>query len=228
MIPQPDKNVAALLADSLETHSVGLLSASSLEKVKAEDPRDLPVRQVLKRCADLGRGCAAVGRENNSTSLAILARAILENLILILWVTIEEKNAKDLQSAAVAELTRAARINLESGKLRIMNRVTGADATAEFLADDRFKKLPKRKSVEVRAEEAGVLDLYNVFYRFLSLDTHGHDLGHTETIMNWDLSVMHMQGIGAMLKAVGHTGTIWLLNRQRLSNDDLRKLLGFA
>jgi hypothetical protein len=46
--------------------------------------------------------------------------------------------------------------------------------------------------------------------------------------MNWDLSVMHMQGIGAMLKAVGHTGTIWLLNRQRLSNDDLRKLLGFA
>jgi methionine-rich copper-binding protein CopC len=208
-------------------YSTALLAASHLTpEGNTEDPRDLPVRLVLKRCADFGKGCAALGNDNNPTSLAILARAILENLILILWVTKSEENAKELQDAAIAELKRAARINLERGKAKIMNRVTGEDATEKILADDQFKKLPKRKSVEARAGEAGVEDLYHIFYRFLSLDTHGHELNLAEGKNALDLAVMHMQGIGALLKATGHAGTIWLQARKRMDNETLRSMLG--
>ena len=145
---------------------------------------------------------------------------------MILWIILEERNAVELKNAGIAELTRTARINLESGKAKIINRNTGADATAQFLSDDRLKSIPKRKSVEERAKEAGVLDLYNILYRILSLETHGHDLNSAEGSGEFDLSVMHMQGIGALLSAVKNAGSQWILYCQRLSSEDLRKLLG--
>jgi hypothetical protein len=222
------QDIATHLANSLDMSSIALKSASSLEASKSEDQRDIPVRQILERCAEFARASATLGRDNNPASLSILARATLENLILILWVIVSVENAEELKNTAVAELTRAARVNLQSGKLKIKNRKTGEDATAKFLADDRFKNLSKRKSVESRAKDAGVLDLYNVFYRFMSLETHGHDMGINDISSEWDLSVMHMQGIGALIKAIGHAGTLWLLHRQRVNNETLRVLFGIA
>ena len=40
---------------------------------------------------------------------------------------------------------------------------------------DRFK-LPAPKKMIDQATEAGVEDLYQVFYRFMSLAAHGHDM----------------------------------------------------
>jgi hypothetical protein len=181
----------------------------------------------LGRCAELTRGAGVLGRERNPVALSILARAVLEDLILILWVTISDTNATELKEAGIAELARMARINLETGKLKIMNRQTGEDATSEFLESERFKNLPKRKSVASRAEDAGVTDLYNIFYRFLSLDTHGHETGRDKSEDTTGQVVMQMQGIGALSKAVGHAGTRWLLHRERTDNETLRMLLGF-
>lgn len=226
MSEQP--NELQVLAQSLQFDARLLSSAASMKGDGEKNDRDQPVQQILGRCAELARGAASLGKESNAVALVILARAILENLILLLWVEISDANAREFSQAKVAELARVARINLESGKLKVMNRQTGEDATEQFLASGRFKKLPKRKSVVSQAEEAGVADLYNVFYRFLSIDTHGHEISRADGKYASELAVIYAHTIGAFCKAAGHAGTRWLARRERTDNETLRTLLGLA
>jgi hypothetical protein len=215
------------LVASLAKHAE-VLGASALMKAPEEVRRqDVPVREMLQRASDLVRGAAALGEQCNPGALGVLARATLENLILLLWVQVDEKNAAELNEASLSELARIARINLEKGKARILNRETGEDATAEFLGSDRFKNLKKRTSVETRANEAGVEDLYTVFYRFMSLDMHG--LGLSQPGQSREtMAIIQMQGIGALALASGHVGVKWLIHRTRTDNETLRELLGIG
>ena len=213
------------LVASLKKHAEVLAAAASMQ-VPGAAPTDMDaaVRGMLSRSAELLRGAASLGKEVNPTALEVIARALLENLITILWVQVDAAHPDHLKEAAVAELARMARVNLKAGKARILNRETGEDATAEFLASDRFKNLPRRMSVEDRAKQAGVEDLYNVFYRSLSMGVHGHSLGAGDTSL--ELAVMHMQGVGAIALATGHSGVRWLVHRERTDNGTLRNMLG--
>jgi hypothetical protein len=214
------------VVSTLGKRAEALAAAASMKVDSAEaSEMDSPVREMLMRAADLVRGAALLGMESNATALGVVARALLENLISILWVQVDPAHAGQLKQAAVAEVARMARVNLKAGKARIVNRHTGEDATAEFLASDRFKNIPRRTSVEERAKQAGVEDLYDIFYRALSMEIHGHSLGRAEK--RNELAMMHMQGIGAIALATGHSGARWLLHRERTDNETLRSLLGF-
>lgn len=215
-------------AYSLGEHARTLAAAALIEASGGRAATDDAVRQMLRRASELMRGAAALGKDANPVTLGVVARAILENLIMLLWVQVSEANASALRQSALAELARVARVNLESGKAQILNRETGEDATADFLATDRFKNLGRRMSVEARAKEAGVEDLYNIFYRSLSLEMHGHSPDSHEAEDARDLAVMHMQGIGALGTASGHAGVRWLLHRERTDNETLRALLGLS
>lgn len=221
------KVIACRVAQSLEAN-VGVLRAGArLDVTDAPDPRDGHVRQSLERAAEIVRACADLGRRNNPTALGMLARAHLEALIRILWVTTSVQNAEELSDVRTEELVRMAKVNLRSGKLRVIDQATGEDETARLLADERMNTKKHRKSVEAYAKEAGVQDLYNVFYRFMSLEVHAHRLdgGHKA---DWELTAMHLQGIGGLTQAIGHVGVRWLLHRQRPSNEELRGLLGIG
>jgi hypothetical protein len=189
--------------------------------------RDEIIRQHLLRSAELVRGAAALGREQNAACLGILARSLLEALISALWIVISTENAKTQQEASVAELSRALKINLQSDKGKVWNSHSGEDATEKFLKTDWMKNITKRKSVVDQAAEAGVTDLYNIFYRFLSLETHGHNkMESPEDDDSQELSIIHIQGIGAISRAIGHVGVRWLLHRARTDNESLREVLG--
>jgi len=187
--------------------------------------RDEVVRQILRRSSELIRGAGALGQENNSVALGILARAVVENWILLLWAEKSEENAQKIGAIAYAELAKATRINLEAGKLRIVNYSTGAEVTEEFLTSNRFKKLTK-PTVESQAQEAGVVDIYTVFYRYLSLEVHGHSLGETRGNDDCSNSLALMHLIGAFGKSTGFVAVHWFLGRQRPDNEALRESLG--
>lgn len=216
-------DIADLVA-GLTKHAEALHAASSMEVPGEPAEADALVREMLSRAGDLVRGAAALGQQRNVASLGVLLRAILENLILLLWVQVDQQNAKALSESAHAELVRAARINLEKGRARVLDRETGEDATAEFLQSDKFKNLPKRQSIEARAKEAGVEDLYTVFYRFMSLDTHGHKRSETDE-KSEQLAAIQLQGAGGLAMASGHSGARWLLHKERTDNETLRSLL---
>lgn len=220
----PDK---ADLVASLKKHAEVLAAAASMDvNGAAPTDMDVAVRGLLSRSSELLRGAASLGSDENPTALEVIARALLENLITILWVQIDAAHPDHLKAATVAELARMARVNLRGGKARIVNRETGEDATAEFLAGDTFKNLPRRMSVEDRAKQAGVEDLYNVFYRSLSMGVHGHSLSGSDSSL--ELTVMHMRGVGAIGLATGHSGVCWLVHRERTDNETLRKLVGLV
>lgn len=210
---------------SLHTHAQNLAVAASMDTGPTEPSEiDEPVREILMRSSELVRGAACLGQDENATCLGVIARSLLESFISILWVQIDPAHASQLKQAAVAELARLTRLNVEAGKARFLNRVTGEDATAALLASERFQNLPRRMSVEARAKQAGIEDLYSVFYRALSMEVHGHKLGRPDH--QGELAFVHMQGIGAIANASGHAGVRWLLHRQRTDNETLRNLLG--
>jgi Family of unknown function (DUF5677) len=212
-------------AASLNKHAEILLKASEIEATAPEDSRDKSIRQILIRASELVRATSLLSLENNHVSASILARALLENLIITLWLTLNDSNPNELEETGLNELTRVARINLENGKLSVKNKLTGKDETKAFLNSEKFKNIPRRKSIATYAQEANVIDLYDIFYRFLSLDTHGHDIQKNSD--NSAQSIEDMQCVGALALAVGHSSTKWLLHRQRTDNESLRQLLGF-
>lgn len=211
-------------AEGLAEHAARLAAAAALNVMGDPSDRDSEVKRILARNAELVRGAATLGHERNVVVLGVISRTIIESLITLLWVVRSEENAQHHAAAGKAEFKRVANLNMRRGALKILNRETGEDATDQFLDSDRCKNLLKPKRVIDMAQEAGVEELYEVFYRFMSMATHGHDLGANDKA---DVAlIIEMQGIGAMSMAMGHAGVRWLLDRQHTDNKTLQKLLG--
>lgn len=215
------------LVKGVAKHAENLAVAAKADATGELYGRDDEVRKILGRCAELARGASALGKQRNSLALGVLSRTIVENLILLLWVEVSEDNARHQSKAALTELTRIARINLERGTLKVHNNKTGADATGDFLRSDRFKGLQKSKKIEDLAKEAGVEHLYDVVYRFQSMSTHGHEIGNDDHTAE-AIVMIDLQAVGAMCMAIGHAGLRWLMHRERTDNETLRNLLGIG
>ena len=220
-----DQPLEVLIASMHEQVDL-LLAGSRLEASTQADLRDEIARQQLCRAAELLRGAAALGAARNSACLGILGRSMLEQLITVLWAIRSTENAQAHQSAGSIELGKALRMNLMAGKAKVWNKHTGEDATAEFLQSEQMQKSSKRKSVEEQAREADVLDLYTVFYRLMSLETHGHHSVTSDDADSNSLCDMHLHGIGAISRAIGQACVWWLLHRSSPDNQSIRDVLG--
>jgi len=216
----------AELVQSLHEQVPRLIAASEIEAIGPADPRDALVRQQLRRAAELVRGTAALGSDQNPACLGILARCLLEQLITTLWAIRSLENAEAHHGSAKAELAKAFKINLKAGKAKVKNKHTGEDVSAEFLESEQMKNIPKRKSVEEQARAADVLDLYTVFYRFMSLETHGRQSAPAESSAVALLCEVHLQSIGAISRAIGQACVWWLLHRSWPDNESIRTVLG--
>lgn len=214
------------LVQSLKTQATLLIASSELQVVGLPDPRDEFVRHQLRRAAELIRGAAALGAAENSACLGILSRCLLEQLITVLWGIRSVENAESQIGAGPAELAKALRMNLKAGTAKIFDRRTGEEATESYLESEQTKQSRRRKSVEDQAKEADVLDLYTVFYRFLSLETHGHNEITTDKADITALCVSHLQGMGGISRAIGQACIWWLMHRHWPDNESLRDVLG--
>ena len=214
------------LVESLHKQVALLIAASEVHASGQDDLRDGIARQQLGRAVELVRGAAVLGANQNAACLGILGRCLLELLITVLWAVRSVENAQFHQKSAEAELAKVLKINLMKGRATIKNRHTGADSTAEFLETDLMKSIQKRKTVEDLAKEAEVYDLYVVFYRIMSLDTHGHSYAPKDSSDSISLCEMHLQGIGAISRAIGQACVWWLLHRSWPDNESIRNVLG--
>ncbi len=216
----------AELVQAMREDASRLIEASKIDAANQPDPRDEVVRHQMRRAAELIRGAAALGTDLNPACLGIIARSLLEQLITSLWAVRSLENAHAYLGVAKSELAKALKINLMAGKAKVKDKHTGEDTSKEFLESAQMKNIPKRKNVEEQAKEAEVLDLYNVFYRFLSLETHGHQATPEEESAVASLCQTHLQGIGAIGRAIGQAGVWWLLHRSWPDNEAIRDALG--
>lgn len=219
--PSLDDLVRAMREDAYR-----LIEASKIDAADPPDTRDEVVRQQMRRASEIIRGAAALGTDLNPACLGIIARSLLEQLITSLWAVRSLDNAHAYLGAAKSELAKALKMNLIAGKAKVKNRYTGEDASKEFLESAQMKNIRKRKNIEEQAKEAEVLDLYTVFYRFLSLETHGHQATPEDGSEVASLCQAHLQGIGAIGRAIGQAGVWWLLHRSCPNNEAIREALG--
>ncbi len=213
------------LVESLRTHASLLITSSEMKATGAPDPRDDFVRQQLRRAAELVSGAAALGAVANPTCLGILSRSLLEQLITVLWGIRSIENAESQSSVGTAQLAKALKMNLQEGTAQVFDRITGEEVTARYLGREQVKR-SSPPSIQQQAKEADVADLYTIFYRFLSLETHGHNESPKEKSEIVDLCVIHLQGIGGISRAIGQGCVWWLIHRHWPDNESLREVLG--
>ena len=211
----------------LKTQSEMLLAASQFTAKSSDQPRrDRYCRLIILRTSDLLGSASYFMRGADIVAGHIIMRSMLEDLIRILWATLSEENADHLVSYGLDEFKTAFRVNLETGTARVTD-ADGRDHSQRFLKGGKLGRVVKKKSVETMASEAGALGLYNMFYRFASLHTHGNLLDEPRTDDPADICAM-LSALGAISKAAGHVGIRWLLGRERPSNTELLELLGVS
>jgi hypothetical protein len=209
----------------LQLQAAMLLQASSIDAKSGDQPeRDRYCRLILARTSDLIGACSLFVEGSYAVAGQIIMRSMLEDLIRILWATLEEANAAHLLAHGLDELKRALRANLQGGTAQIKDR-EGNDHSHQFVRDGKLSPAVKKKSVELMAQEAEAIGLYNMFYRFTSLQAHGNMLDEPRKSDPLDVSAI-LSGAGAISKATGHVGVRWLLGRERPSNKELLELLG--
>ncbi|MGB1539258.1 MAG: hypothetical protein ACPHAN_16275 [Pseudomonadales bacterium] len=113
---------------------------------------------------------------------------------------------------------------MKDGLLSVKPKEDGADVTNEFLS--ARSKPKKGVSVEQQARESGILHLYQILYRFMSLETHGKCETVVDPAERSEVTLVHLQTIGAISQVFGHTAILWLLHRQKITNEKIRELLG--
>lgn len=209
---------------NLRTHAAMLAQSAEDKWSDKPSPVDKPVRSILLRGSEIIRGAADLGMSENPTALGILSRQLLELFISLHWVTSAPERAERYTEFSLNELDRLAQMAMKDGLLSVKSKADGVDVTDTFLSERSRPK--KGVSIEQQARESGVFHMYQVFYRFMSLDTHGKSETVTETAERSELTLVHLQTVGAISQVLGHASILWLLHRQRPTNEKIRELLG--
>ena len=212
----------ALIAEDLKHGAVAMAAGAVMPAKDDLHPEvDAVVRQSLNSCSQLMASCASLALGPHELAVNVLKRSIIEMALKLHWATLSPGNAGYLLAAPREQAKAIFRANAETGKAKIVDK-DGKDLTAAFIAEGGASKAHKPISVEAIAKQAGLQDLYNVFYRFQSSYTHGIKLseGGAETTR------VSLVGLGAFGMLLGHIGVRWLVDRSRPDNEEIRSLLG--
>nr|WP_270049487.1 DUF5677 domain-containing protein [Thalassolituus pacificus] len=176
------------------------------------------------RGSEIIRGGADLGKTKNPTALGIITRQLVELLISLQWIISSPERAEKYSDFSLNELDRVAQIVMNDGLLSVKAREDGTDVTKEFLA--KREKAKKGVSIEQQARESDLIHIYQVLYRFMSLDTHGKSETIVDPEESLEATLVQLQTIGAISQAFGHIAILWLMHRQKTDNETIRELLG--
>lgn len=167
--------------------------------------------------------CASLAVGPNELAVNVLVRSIIELSLKLHWATLSAENAKHLSNLSAEHLKTIFRANAKAGIAKIVDR-QGNDFTAEFLSNGHADRGQRQVSLEVMAQQSGLHDIYNLFYRFQSMHTHGNiDSGSSALTTPGTLGV-----VGVFSILLGHLGVRWLVHRSRPDNEEIRSLLGLG
>ncbi|MCT7357997.1 DUF5677 domain-containing protein [Thalassolituus pacificus] len=212
------------ICENLKVHSQALRQSSTEIFSKEASEIDKPVRNVLLRGSEIIRGGADLGKTKNPTALGIITRQLVELLISLQWIISSPERAEKYSDFSLNELDRVAQIVMNDGLLSVKAREDGTDVTKEFLA--KREKAKKGVSIEQQARESDLIHIYQVLYRFMSLDTHGKSETIVDPEESLEATLVQLQTIGAISQAFGHIAILWLMHRQKTDNETIRELLG--
>ncbi|MDX2421277.1 MAG: DUF5677 domain-containing protein [Amphritea sp.] len=212
------------ICENLNISSQALKQSSTEVFSEEKSEIDKPIRSVLLRGAEIIRGGADLGYTKNPTALGIVTRQLVELFISLQWIISSPERAEKYSTFSLNELDRITQIVMKDGLLSVKSREDSEDLTEEFLAKRENAK--KGVSIEQQAREADLFHIYQVLYRFMSLDTHGKSDTIVDPEESLEATKVYLRTIGAVSQAFGHVAIRWLMHRQKTDNEKIRELLG--
>jgi len=211
------------LAADLKQRAAAMAEGSTFAPADSDNPiRDRVVKKMLKNGSELMNSCATLANGPHEHAVNVLTRALIEMGIKVHWATISEENAAYLEGTTKEQIKTITRVNTKTGILRIVD-MNENDVTESILSDGRAAKSPqKTPSIETMACQCELEYIYNTFYRFQSLHTHGNFIASESA----STAPITLNSVGAFSMLLGHAGVRWLLDRSRPHNEEIRELLG--
>lgn len=216
-----ESNVEAIAKDLMLRSGVMLAGASMGAKDTLHPEIDAFVRESLKAGSQLMASCASLAVGPHELAVNVLVRSIIELSLKLHWATLSADNAKHLLALSTEQVKTIFRVNAQAEIAKIVDR-QGNDFTAEFLASGRAGRGQKQVSLEAMAQQSGLHGIYNLFYRFQSMHSHGNNVSGSSTLTT--PSTLGVVGVFSIL--LGHLGVRWLVHRSRPDNEEIRSLLG--
>src|ERR1035438_3521276 len=130
----------------------------------------------LSRALQMSEASALVCRARLGTPLVALQRILCEDLFLCFWVSMSEKDAAEYSNSVTAEGVKLVRMMLENRRAHIRDVSTHKVRTAEVLSRcEDFKA--DRINIEQLAKKLGLGKVYDLVYRYSSMEVHGKAFG---------------------------------------------------
>lgn len=210
------------LAADLKQRAAAMAEGSTFDPADSKSPiRDRVVKKMLKNGSELMNSCATLANGPHENAVNVLIRSLIEMGIKVHWATISEENAAYLDGTTKEQIKTITRVNTKTGILCVVD-ANGNDVTESVLSTGRAAKSRKTLSIETMACQCQLEDIYNIFYRFQSLHTHGNVIASESASTN----PITLNCVGAFSMLLGHSGVRWLLHRSRPNNEEIRVLLG--
>jgi hypothetical protein len=153
----------------------------------------------MERAVQTGEACFRV--YDLQLPLSVLARLLCEDFFIMYWVTLSEENATKYSKMVLSEMAKLICKNLKNKRARIRKKSTGEDATAELLPE-LTQQLCGKKTLEEISRESGLSKVYDIVYRYNSLEAHANTFGLSEMKSEMDGIAASISAINAFLRAI--------------------------
>jgi hypothetical protein len=161
--------------------------------------RDRVLFYFMGRAAEIGEASFRIA--DLQTPLFVLARVLCEDFFTMYWVSLSEKNADEYQKAAISEMAKIIQKNLTNKRARIRHISSKKDVTAEFLPKLSLRII-KKKTIKEIAAASGLSKVYDIVYRYDSLEVHGNTFEVSEMKPQMDGIAVAASAVNALLRAI--------------------------
>ncbi len=165
----------------------------------SDKQRDKVLRYFMERAAQLGEACFRTS--DLQMPLFVLARVLCEDFFTMYWASLSDGNSTEYSKVALSEMAKVIRRNLKNKRARIREISSGKDVTAEFLPELECH-VAKKRTIEQIAKESGLSKVYDIVYRYDSLEVHGNTFGLSDLKPKMDGIAVAVSAINAFLRVI--------------------------
>lgn len=177
----------------------------------------------LCRALQMSEASDLVYRANLGTPLAALVRILCEDLFLCSWVSLSAKDAAEYSSGVISAWQTLVRIKTENGRSTLRHTLTHEDRTGELLR--RLKGVSTHGvRVEQLAKRLGLSKVYDLLYRFFSMEVHGKVFGLPSQSEAEGLSAA-ISAVVVLVKTIGVIADNRVLRNQATTPGEIIRLL---
>jgi hypothetical protein len=133
--------------------------------------RDKVLSYFVKRAAEIGEACFRFA--DLEIPLCCLLRVLCEDFIKLYWITSSDGHLARYQEVVRSESAKMLRNNIRNERVKFQEQSTGRDVTKESIPRLE-KEITSGLNIEKISNECGLGRVYDIFYRYFSLEVHGN------------------------------------------------------